>query len=671
MAGRLSERCGRWQALFAVLALGVFVASPVGAACQFDASGTIINPQDPSCGDVRLRYTRSDNSGTNIALGYDVPFPVDSLTPVDGFRSYQSLFERHQSLDAEHATVSGTIVGQTLAGRDIWAYRIGDGDSETVDGGIEPAAMINGTIHAREWQSPEAVTEIFETLVDGQDDQSFGTYFSENLNVVILPVHNIDGFLITQKYPDLVTASEAQPREGRMRRKNRRHPSGGGMIDDDIDTTADNFWGIDLNRNSARGWGQNNGSSSNPVSLVNRGPSPASEPEIQALIAAADQLGPTARLRFYTDVHSFSQIYFTPLTGNARRDAITQTLVGRMRAVLGNKYRWGPNTTSGIGLTSDYFARSFQIPAWTLETEPLQGGIDYGGTTHGHSGFILPATEVARMREEVAIMVLAGLYRQSGPPRLQAISITDRDSGELRYAADWRADGDGRRLRRTQDLSLVPGARYRLWLAFNKPMRWRLDNGEVGNFPGQNVALTPRIRLELPTLGDTSVDIRVAVRRWLDEPDTATNDGYNRYRDDALLAEFTVPESLDVTAAVPAVLSVTAQDVIEASLDGDPASRVDWSGGHWTGYEDAAGVAADLGGADCQFITYVAADPSAAPPDGRNRAFCRASGRAPDPGGNPSGGSGSGGGGSGGGGAVLWLLPLFMASRLVERRRHR
>ena len=60
-------------------------------------------------------------------------------------------------------------------------------------------------------------------------------------------------------------------------------------------------------------------------------------------------------------------------------------------------------------LTSDYFARSFQITAWTLETEPLQGGIDYGGTTHGHSGFILPATEVARMREEVAIMVLAGL----------------------------------------------------------------------------------------------------------------------------------------------------------------------------------------------------------------------------------------------------------------------
>ena len=669
MAAPLSERFGLWPRLFAVLAVGLLAASPVRAACQFDASGTIINPQDPSCGDVRLRYTRADNSGTNIALGYDVPFPVDSLTPVDGFRSYQSLFERHQSLDAEHATVSGAVVGQTLAGRDIWAYRIGDEDNETVDGGIEPAAMINGTIHAREWQSPEAVTEIFETLVDGQGDASFGAYLSENLNVVILPVHNVDGFLVTQKYPDLVTASEVQPREGRMRRKNRRHPSGGGPIDDDIDTTADNFWGVDLNRNSARGWGQNNGSSGNPVSLVNRGPSPASEPEIEALIAAADQLAPSARLRFYTDVHSFSQIYFTPLTGNARRDAITETLVSRMRAVLGNKYRWGPAASSGIGLTSDYFARNFQIPAWTLETEPLQGGIDYGGTAHGHSGFILPATEVARMREEVAIMVLAGLYRQSDPPRLQAIRITDRDSGELRYAADWRSDGDGRRLRRTQDESLVPGGRYRLWLAFNKPMRWRLDNGEVGNFPGQNVTLLPRITLELPTLGNASVDIPVTVRRWLDEPDAPGSDGYIRYRDDALLAEFSVPGSLTVATA-PAVLSVVAEDVIEAALDGDPATRVDWSGGHWTGYEDAAGVASDLGGADCQFVTYVASDPSAAAPAGRNQTFCRASGRAPDPDGNPSGGNASGGGG-GGGGAVLWLLPLFMTGRLVGRRKRR
>jgi len=43
-------------------------------------------------------YTENDNSGNNIALGYPVPLPVDSLTPVDGFRTYNSLDLRHKQL---------------------------------------------------------------------------------------------------------------------------------------------------------------------------------------------------------------------------------------------------------------------------------------------------------------------------------------------------------------------------------------------------------------------------------------------------------------------------------------------------------------------------------------------------------------------------------------------
>ena len=504
------------------------LASPAVAECRFDAFGTIVNPGDPDCGGLQFRYTRSDDSGFNVALGYEVPRPVESLTPVDGFRSYQSLFERHQSLDAEHAAVAGVPVGQTVAGRDIWAYRVGDENDFTDDGGPEPMALINGTIHAREWQSPEAVTGLFERLVEMQDDQGIGSYLRNDLNLIVLPVLNIDGFLTTQKYPDRFTASEVQPREGRQRRKNGRNPGTRGAIDDDITTIGDNFWGVDLNRNSPRGWGENNGSTQDPVSLVNRGPLAQSEPEILALVAATRELGSATRLRFYTDVHSYSQIYFTPMTGNARRDAITERLVSRMRAVLDFKYRYGPDSSSGIGLTSDYFARSFQVPAWTLETEPLRGGIDYGGTGHGHSGFILPASEVDRMRDEVFQMLLAGLYRQTEPPRLQAVEIRDAASGELRYAARWQPAVADRRRRLVSDLPLVPGRSYRLWLAFNKPMRWRGANGAVTNYRGQNVRLTPRITLEFPTLGDDSLDVLAADVTWLDEPGGAAAEGYRR-----------------------------------------------------------------------------------------------------------------------------------------------
>jgi hypothetical protein len=642
---------------------GLLLAGGASAQCEFDAFGTITNPQDPSCGGRELRYTRSGSGGDEIPLGYDVPIPVDSLTPVDGFRTYRSLFERHQSLDAEHATVAGAIVGRTLAGRDIWAYRVGDEDELTADGAPEPAALINGTIHAREWQSPEAVTALFEHLVERQGDDGLGSWLRDNLNVVILPVLNVDGFLTTQKYPDRVTGAEVQPREGRQRRKNLRDPTTSGPIDDDVTSVIDNFWGVDLNRNTASGWGRNNGSSANPVALVYRGAAPASEPELAALFEAAAQLGPLERLRLYSDVHSFSQIFFTPLTGNARRDGITAALVGRMRAVLGNKYRWGPDSSSGIGLTADWFARTLQIPAWTLETEPLQGGIDYGGTGHGHSGFILPESEVDRMREEVVAMLVAGLYRQAGPPRLEAIKIRDAASGDVRYSARWKASPEGRRRAVAADLPLLPGRDYRLWLAFDRPMRKRNAAGDVVNYRGQSVPLSPHITVEFPTLGDPSVDVTAGRVAWLADPADGGDEGYWRYRDDALVAEFSVPADLPLEAPAPAVLAVAARDMLGAALDGDPATRVDWADGHWVGYEDVDGAATDAGGTDCKFIAFVATDAGAGRPAGANRTPCRAAAKAPDPG--DPGGSSDGGGSSGGGGAALWLLALIGLVRVV------
>ncbi len=407
----------RWPGRRTVAAAALWAwAAAAGAACVFDSQGTIANPADPSCRDVMLTYTESDNTGNNIAIGYPVPVPVDSLTPVAGFRTWESLHARHQSLDAEFAHVSGTVVGRTSAGREIWAYVIGDPDRLTRDGRPEPAVLLNGGIHAREWQSPEAVTGVFERLAAMGADGGVGQWLIDNLTVIILPVHNVDGLISTQRYPDRVTASVEQPREGRMRRKNLASPSApGSAIDQDIETTSDNFFGVDLNRNNARGFGQNGGSSADPVSLVFRGSSAASEPETQALLAAA-ALGPEDRLRFFVDAHSFTQIFLAPMTGNARRDAITTRLATQMRAALNNKYFWGPSQpgSQGIGTTADYFAFTHQIPSWTLELEPRSGGAEYGGTGVTHSGFILPASEVPRMQAEVFTMTLPGYYLMAG-----------------------------------------------------------------------------------------------------------------------------------------------------------------------------------------------------------------------------------------------------------------
>jgi len=122
-----------------------------------------------------------------------------------------------------HDEVAGQVVGQTVSGRDISAYVLGDADDTTAEGFAEAAVLVNGAIHAREWQTPEAVTGLFEALVEARSDAGFGQYLIENLTTVLVPVNNVDGFLQTQLYPDGATADRAQPREGRMRRKNLRN----------------------------------------------------------------------------------------------------------------------------------------------------------------------------------------------------------------------------------------------------------------------------------------------------------------------------------------------------------------------------------------------------------------------------------------------------------------
>ncbi len=638
--------------LIAVLLIGGLAMADARAQCQF-SNGNITNPTDPSCAGRMLTYTESTTGVDLIALGYPVPVPVSSLTPVDGFRTYDSLLALHQDLALTSQNVQAILAGVTLSGRDIWAYSIGDADSTTIDGLPEPAVMAVGGTHAREWQPPEAVSSLFETLAASANDEWLGSYLRDNLNIVLIPVLNVDGFLQTQAHPDRTSADPGQPREGRMRRRNLRNPNTGLPIDDTIDTTGDNFWGVDLNRNSPQGWGMNGGSSPDITSLIYRGPNATSEPEIQALQNAAT-FAPGNRLRLYMDVHSFTQIYLAPSTGNLRRDNYTNALARVMRAVQGFKYGYAADPADGgIGLTSDYFGYTFDIPSWTLETEPLNGAQDYGGTaSHGHSGFILPNDEAARMRSEIVASSLLGFYRQAGPPHVVAVRIRDLATDELRYAAEWQ-NGSQRNLSVTLNSALIPGHDYKMWVAFSKPMRFRTQAGNAGTYPGQQTAPgSGSVELQVPDLGQSNdVILDFASIAWLDQPDAAT-DGYRQYIFDAATLDFSIPAGMAIGNAASAVLSLSFADMSDFQLDANPETPVDWRNGGWSGYENEDNVAADSGGIDCQFHPFVATDPAAVAPV--VEATCRAATPPSLPPPPPPPRQNSGGGGSG-----FWLLFVF------------
>lgn len=549
---------------------------------------------------------------TKIALGYPVPVPVDTPLPFHGFRSYEGLHMRHQDLALTTPWVHGSVVGSTTKGRSVWAYQLGDADLETAYGLPEQAMLSNGGIHAREWQSPEVVTGIIELLALAEDD-FLVDYLRENANVLVIPVLNVDGFLQTQRYPGLNWIGEdprnpdTWPRDGRMRRKNMRG------ADEVLSTRDDHLGGVDLNRNNEPYWATSSASSIDLDELVYHGEGAASEPETRALDAAA-QLGPATQLSMYTDIHSYSQVHFWDRNGNERLSRLTDRLLDTFtqhhQGFPAAKYYWYERwwnipQDQGIGTTAEYFTHSYQVPSWTLEVEPSGGdhpglpgaGADYGGLgRNSHDGFILPESEVERVRTQLAETFAVAYYQQSGPPSIRSVQFTDIKTGAVVFDAEWdTSDATTRTLHAFQPQALQFDRDYRVWIAWDKPMRWRV-NGEVAPLPGQGVD-TLDVEADL-LLGGTPLIAHAADPAWLDTPGLGPG-GYLRYRDDALAITAIIPSSenqarVDRTALL--TLSIGTRDMTGNGSDADPATVARWADGSWQDYEDDNGDPRSLTG---------------------------------------------------------------------------
>lgn len=573
----------------------------------------------------------SSTDSSKIALGYPVPMPIDTPLPFDGFRSYAGLHVRHQDLAATTPWVHPAAAGTTHYGRTIWVYQLGDADTLRPDGLPEQAMLTNAGIHAREWQSPEVATGIIELLALGEDDRHLLSYLRENANLLVIPVLNVDGFLQTQRYPSsnwLGTdpdSPDVAPRDGRMRRKNMAD------ADENLESKNDHLRGVDLNRNNPPYRASNLQRSSNdPESIVYHGIGPQSEPEIQALDAAA-QMGPASQLSMYTDLHSFSQVHFWVRTSNYRLASLTEDLLGTFSGhhagfPAGKEYVFSPAASTplnrGIGSTDEYFTHVYQVPSWTLEIEPSNGepyhaplpgaGADYGGLgRNGHDGFILPESQIERVRTELAESFAVAYYRQSGPPALSALTVTDQETGAVVFEAEWDVQGPAEKsLHRFQAQPIQFERDYRIWLAWDKPMRHRTPNGEVDVLPGQ---LQQLLEVEqVATIGANPLEASARSPSWLNQPGD-TPDGYRRYRDDALAYDLRLPASETNVDLADGTVDVTVHtatwDMTGNQTDADPATVARWYEGNWIGYEDSDGEdGTATGGSDSTITLSLTSD---------------------------------------------------------------
>ena len=158
--------------------------------------------------------------------------------------------------------------------------------------------------------------------------------------------------------------------------------------------------------------------------------------------------------------------------------------------------------------------------------------------------------------EPVALEAIPAAARALDPasalerPAAVAAEIRDTDTDVVVYRAHWERTGaSARELAFEVNEALVPGGNYRLWVAFNKPMRIRNSAGNVVSFTGQSRGA------EVGTVGllvgTPAEAVELEGGAWLGTPGGAP-DGFQRYADDAFAVDFTLPDAFEVAEATPA-----------------------------------------------------------------------------------------------------------------------
>ena len=238
------------------------------------------------------------------------------------FGPYYTYAEAIAKMDTLHARYPNIVsekwvIGQSIQGRDIYAFRISDNPEMDED---EPAVLLDAVTHAREPGGLSTVFGFVDYLVERYGTDPEITWLIDNREIYIIPIINPDGYVYNE-----------QNSHGRWR-KNMRDNDNDGVFEEDYD-------GVDLNRNFGYMWGYDNtGSSPYPGDQTYRGTGPFSEPETQAVRELTDSVRPVLALNY----HTYSNLLIFPW-GYVNQPTPDQALFEAMSQIMTavNGYTYG------------------------------------------------------------------------------------------------------------------------------------------------------------------------------------------------------------------------------------------------------------------------------------------------------------------------------------------
>lgn len=197
----------------------------------------------------------------------------------------EGMAELQQLQDDFPSIVSEPIViGTTLEGNSIWAFKISDNPEVDED---EPEVFYNSYIHAREAITIEVILHFVHHLTDNYGSDPRVTSIVDERELWFVPFMNPDGVLYNES----------------------TNPNGGGMWRKNRSVNGDGSRGVDLNRNFGYQWGfDDSGSSPFGTDVTYRGPAAFSEPATQVIRDFVNSREFTAAITY----HSYSNLYIYP-----------------------------------------------------------------------------------------------------------------------------------------------------------------------------------------------------------------------------------------------------------------------------------------------------------------------------------------------------------------------
>ncbi len=276
---------------------------------------------------VKNRRVECEGGAGSTVRDYEIPTNFSLGDYGGGYYTYQDLLDILADMKAKFPNLitEAKPIGNFLTHDENEILWLRLSNNAEIDEN-EPEILYTALHHAREPMSMTQLIFFMWYVLENYEKEEWVTYLLNNTELYFVPCLNPDGYLYNEF---------TNPEGGGLWRKNRRD-------------NQDGEFGVDLNRNYAYEWGFDDiGSSPSTDSEVYRGPSPASEPETQAINFFCEEHDFTTALNY----HAYGNLLIYPwgFSDMLTDDSTTFRNIGEAM-VLQNNYKDGTGSET-VGYT--------------------------------------------------------------------------------------------------------------------------------------------------------------------------------------------------------------------------------------------------------------------------------------------------------------------------------